>query len=392
MRNIYLLIFNLLSVAVFCQDLRIPNTPAFSILDFEPASVMRPTSAKKLSSDVLSSFDKDGKLLLNLGLEVTPYWLKNRPYLTREEYLNPSTLQTILQTFTLSAATVKDTISNNNNLGVGYRFEIYKGILNTEVGKLEKQSLELESTINSILLVKNINSMSPIADYSTATADVLLQLNNMKVSQARIAEFEKKAKDIFQQPNYNETIDDFLTELSSFYATQSSDLVDTIREMVNKRTGFSLETAGAVKLITSQSDNSLQKAGFWLNANYYMSDKDAATMTARFMYNTTDITSTNTDLGISYIRQEKEFNISIEAMMRWYRSEIPDLNYLEQPITRLEKDFTYRLAAQVSYSIAKDISLNLSLGKQFEDARINGTSIFTILGLNYSLFHRQFAK
>ncbi|MGV8994514.1 MAG: hypothetical protein ACOH1O_10465 [Flavobacterium sp.] len=392
MRNIYLLIFNLLSVAVFCQDLRIPNTPAFSILDFEPASVMRPTSAKKLSSDVLSSFDKDGKLLLNLGLEITPYWLKNRPYLTREEYLNPSTLQTILQTFTLSAATVKDTISNNNNLGVGYRFEIYKGILNTEVGKLEKQSLEIESTINGILLVKNINSMSPIADYSTATADVLLQLNNMKVSQARIAEFEKKAKDIFQQPNYNETIDDFLTELSSFYATQSSDLVDTIREMVNKRTGFSLETAGAVKLITSQSDNSLQKAGFWLNANYYMSDKDAATITARFMYNTTDITSTNTDLGISYIRQEKEFNISIEAMMRWYRSEIPDLNYLEQPITRLEKDFTYRLAAQVSYSIAEDISLNLSLGKQFEDARINGTSIFTILGLNYSLFHRQFAK
>ena len=392
MRNIYLLIFNLLSVAVFCQDLRIPNTPAFSILDFEPAAVMRPTSAKKLSSDVLSSFDKDGKLLLNLGLEVTPYWLKNRPYLTREEYLNPSTLQTILQTFTLSAATVKDTISNNNNLGVGYRFEIYKGILNTEVGKLEKQSLELESTINGILLVKTVNNMSPLPDYNTATSELLIQLNNMKVSQARIAEVEKKAKDIFQQPNYNETIDDFLTELSSFYATQSSELVDTIREMVNKRTGFSLETAGAVKLITSQSDNSLQKAGFWLNANYYMSDKDAATITARFMYNTTDITSTNTDLGISYIRQEKQFNISIEAMMRWYRSEIPDLNYLEQPITRLEKDFTYRLAAQVSYSIAEDISLNLSLGKQFEDARISGTSIFTILGLNYSLFHRQFAK
>ncbi len=392
MKKLYLIILNLICVAVYCQDLRIPNTPAFSILDFEPAAVMRPTSAKKLSSDVLSSFDKDGKLLLNLGLEVTPYWLKNRPYLTREEYLNPSTLQTILQTFTLSAATVKDTISNNNNLGVGYRFEIYKGILNTEVAKLEKQSLELESTINGILLVKTVNNMSPLPDYNTATSELLIQLNNMKVSQARIAEVEKKAKDIFQQPNYNETIDDFLTELSSFYATQSSELVDTIREMVNKRTGFSLETAGAVKLITSQSDNSLQKAGFWLNANYYMSDKDAATITARYMYNTTDITSTNTDLGISYIRQEKEFNISIEAMMRWYRSEIPDLNYLEQPITRLEKDFTYRLAAQVSYSIAEDISLNLSLGKQFEDARINGTSIFTILGLNYSLFHRQFAK
>ncbi len=59
--------------------LTIPSTPAFSILNYEPTSVMKPTSNKDLAADVLNSFDKDGKLLMNLGLEVSPYWLKSRP-------------------------------------------------------------------------------------------------------------------------------------------------------------------------------------------------------------------------------------------------------------------------------------------------------------------------
>ena len=78
----------LISQIIVSQTFKTPNTPAFSILDYEPTSVMRPSSYKELSADILNSFDENGNLMMNLGLEVTPYWLKSNPELTRESYRN----------------------------------------------------------------------------------------------------------------------------------------------------------------------------------------------------------------------------------------------------------------------------------------------------------------
>ena len=95
---ILLLIIVTTTISAFGQDLSVPNTPAFSILNFEPSAVMRPSSIKKISNDILNSFDKDGKLIMNLGLEVSPYWLKSRPNLSRKEYLEPTQFQSFIQT------------------------------------------------------------------------------------------------------------------------------------------------------------------------------------------------------------------------------------------------------------------------------------------------------
>lgn len=376
----------LLSYHAKGQDLRIPNTPAFSILGYEPTSVMRPTSAKKLSSDLLNSFDENGKLLMNLGLEVTPYWLKNRPDLTRDQYLNPTTKQTILQTFTLSAATVKDSITKKNNLGVGFRFEIYKGKLGEEMKVLEQKELELESIMGTITAIKS----AAMPDANTVITALPNFLKTFNVSPEKITEVTQKANGLLQYPNVAKDVARFCDELQKIYIAESSAMVDKIRAMEDKRTGFSLETAGAAKFITTNTNRSFQKAGFWVNANYYVSEKDAWTVTARIMTNTADTTSVNSDLGLSYIRQEKDFNVSLEAMMRWYLTEIPDFNQMSQPITRLEKDFTYRVAAQLSYSISEDVSVNLSIGKDFDSPVFKGTSIFSILGINYAIFNRRY--
>lgn len=399
MRNffekVFIIILLAFSTAVFSQDepivthdLRIPNTPAFSILGFEPTAVMKPTSAKKLSADLLSSFDENGKLVMNVGMEVTPYWLKNRPNLTREEYLNPGTLQTILQTFTLSAATVRDTITNKDNLGVGYRFEIFKGSLKEEMKTLEKDMKDLESIGNVILRLS--------APLPTDTNEVMTKLKKFlieaKIKDSKITEVIKTANDLLQYPQVANDIPKLLKAIQDKYHLEAVAQTDKIREVENKRTGFSLETAGAMKFVTSNNsgNNPLQKAGFWINANYYVTEKDAWTVTARLMTNTSDSTSVNTDVGLSYIRQEKDFNVSVEAMIRWYRSEIPDINIANEPITRLEKDFTYRIAAQCSYTIAKDTSINLSIGKDFDSAFITNNSLFSILGVNYSIFNKRF--
>ena len=100
----------------------------------------------------------------------------------------------------------------------------------------------------------------------------------------------------------------------------------------------------------------------------------------------------NFDAGISFLKKADKFNVSFEGMMRWYRADIPDVNASNQPIIRVEKKFTYRLAAQGSYMIAKDISINLSIGKDFDSPFISRSGFFSILGLNYSIFSKEPAK
>lgn len=375
------------AVAAQAQDLRIPNTPAFSILDYEPASVMRPTSAKKLSSDILNSFDAEGKLITNIGIEVTPYWLKNRPYLERKNYLNPDVWQTIRQTFTLSAATVKDTITNQNHLGAGLRFEIVKGDLNSRFLALDQKIFVFETIKAAIVAGHSENPGNPEnIQVAIATITAILKATaNPVIPQELVADFREKANDLAQK-NYID-VTAFCKKLSESYDAVLAATTVEACEALNKRTGFSLSAAGASKFVTT-GNQALEKAGFWLNANYYMGEKDGWTLTARLMSNTSDTTSVNTDVGLGYIRMEKKYNISVEGMLRWYRTEIPDRNSLDEPITRLEKDFTYRLAAQVSYTVFPDVSINLSIGKEFEDPRLDADGIFSIFGLSYALFNK----
>src|SRR5688500_12952053 len=97
----------LTSMSVLAQDnISVPSTPAFSILNYEPSSIMRPSNPKDLSADILNSLSRDGKLLMNLGMEVAPYWLKSRSQLTREAYDSATGKQLFFQSLSLSAATV----------------------------------------------------------------------------------------------------------------------------------------------------------------------------------------------------------------------------------------------------------------------------------------------
>lgn len=389
MKKILLFCTLFLAVSVKGQDLRIPNTPAFSILDFEPTAVMRPTSAKKLSSDLLNSFDKDGKLIMNLGLEVTPCWLKNHPLLSRHNYLNPSVWQTMKQTFTLSAATVKDTFTGNNNLGAGFRVEVIKGNLNNKVAGMEAEILVLE-TIKGIIISAGSAAAASPANISAAISTIDARLKGLSpaISPKRIAEYNTRAKDL-SLDSYND-VSKFCRALSETYDAESKAATISLRETINKRTGFSLEAAGASKFVTGSGGKALQRIGGWLNANFYMSDKDAWTITSRLMAYTIDTTRVNTDVGISYIRMEKDFNISVEGMLRWFRIEVPDININNMPITRVEKLFTYRLAAQASYTVIKDIiSINMSFGKDFKDTQLKTDGLFSILGINYALFERR---
>jgi hypothetical protein len=392
MKKILTLCFLLSLSLVHAQDLQIPNTPAFSILGYEPSAVMRPNNTKKLSSDILNSFDKDGKLLMNLGMEVAPYWLTSHDTLSRQQYLDPTAWQSFKQTFTLSAATVKDSVSGNNNLGVGFRVQLVSGKVSHDFTIADKQLNGLETVISAIGAGRSMAGTT-ILNRNALIDSITNYLKTANISANVIAGFRAKATE--RAAKYDDSAGSMkllCEELIASYEPETDALAKKVIELENKRTGFSLEIASAAKFITTTGNQGFRKVGVWANANNYFTDTDAWTITARWMTTVTDTTMANFDAGIGYIKQGKDFNISVEGMVRWYRSEIPDFNSALEPILRVEKDFAYRLAAEASYTLTENVSFNISVGKDFKDPKFNTDSYFSIFGLNYSLFNAQKIK
>ena len=389
---LFLIIFTTIFSALG-QDLSVPNTPAFSILNFEPSAVMRPSSIKKLSNDILNSFDKDGKLIMNLGIEVSPYWLKSRPNLSRQQYLEPSQFQSFIQTLSLSAATVKDTISGKNNLGIGFRVQIIKGKLADEFKKQDELLKNYETAIGTIGITRALaKKQTPlITNITDAITNIRENINasNLGIDLIKKADNLIKKTEIKYQNNPNDVVA-FCEDLINTLEIETTNLAKNIIKLEQLRTGFSLELAGATKFNEATSGRNLDKIGFWVNANNYISATgDAFTITARVLSKVKENRTLNSDIGLGYIKTANDFNIAIEGMLRWYSTDFPDFNSNSKPITRVERGFTYRIAAQLSYAIYENVSVNFSLGKDFESAVFKKSSFFSIFGINYSIFNKS---
>jgi hypothetical protein len=372
------------------SKLTVPSSPAFSILNFEPTAIMRPTNARALASDVLNAFDKEGTLLLNLGLEVSPYWLRSKPNLTRATYLRPSLKQTFLQSLGLSAATVKDSITGANKLGGGFRFKLYNG---EPVEELELASADLKKRTTVVSIINGVSaSIGSTIDTKEKAIDAIVNaLTRKELSQPFIDDLKKEAA--LLAGDYNDDaagIRQFLEQLMDNRVEAYRELSQHVSNLLYQRKGFIMEFAGATSFNTS-GNTGFDRAGFWANASYYLSPDDLFSLTARYMGGggNNDSSIRNFDVGIGFLKKTPSINISVESMLRWYKAEVSDRNINNQYIKRLEKDFTYRLAVQGSYALTREFNINLSFGKDFNAPFITSSGYFSILGFNYSLFSKR---
>ena len=97
------------------SDLFIPSSPGLVLADKAPSSVEKPTVPKAFGASLLNLYQGG-------AVEVTPYWLTDRPDLTYQKWVNLKT--PILETFNLSGATFKTDTSSN--LTVGFRSQILR--------------------------------------------------------------------------------------------------------------------------------------------------------------------------------------------------------------------------------------------------------------------------
>jgi hypothetical protein len=369
------------------QKITIPSTPAFSILSFEPAAVMKPTSNKDFAADVLSAFDKDGKLLMNLGLEVSPYWLKSRPALTQQEYLDPDPGQAFLQSLSLSAATVKDSASGDNKLGAGFRFKLINGRPVDSLA-IAQQKLTAYNQLQSLITTAKSLAGKQIKTRQKAIGWVTENAQQQTVDASLVQQFTTEADAIIA--NYSDgagSIREFLDTVKTRLMNRNTTLKAEVSRLLYQRKGFVLEFAGASGFNTSHG-HAWEKLGIWSTASYFVSRTDLFSATVRFMSRNSDTLLYNFDIGFAYLKEGSRYNLSAEGVLRWHWSEMPFMLGPER-LYRKESGFTYRLAAQASYKLVNDISVNFSLGKDFGNERLESSGFFSILGFNYSLFAKR---
>ncbi|MBS1630528.1 MAG: hypothetical protein JST27_10765 [Bacteroidetes bacterium] len=368
------------------QQITIPSSPAFSILSFEPAAVMKPSSNKDLATDVLSAFDPQGKLLMNLGLECSPYWLASRPTLSQKEYLNPDPGQAFLQSLSFSAATVRDSAKGANKLGAGFRFRILNGQPIDSLAIVQKELTQYE-LLQSLISTAKVLTGVQLKTRQQAQDWVLTQCSTQQINSMLSGQFREEAEAIIQNfQDQPQDIRKMLDELKLRLMTRNQALKKNLSRLLYQRKGFVLEFAGASGFNTTQQ-YAWEKIGLWATASYYVSRSDLFSASARYMNRNSDTAKAHFDLGFAYLKEGSRYNLSLEGMLRWYWLQVPVIQGTEH-FYKKENGFSYRLAAQVSYLLMKDISVNLSLGKDFDDEPLTSSGFFSILGVNYSLFAR----
>ncbi|MCV9385856.1 hypothetical protein [Reichenbachiella ulvae] len=367
----------------------VPSSPAFAILDFEPTSVLRPTSPSELTTQLMSSFDENGKLNPNIGLEFAPYWLQSKPSLTYEQYVNPGTWQTMKQTFRISFANVQDTALNQSFMGAGFRFQLLQGHLSDETIAAVEQ-VRSRASVSSLILAMRAMAMR-FKNKKAAIDQLLLNLTQAGYDQKMKEELMKVVLEI--DDNYTTDASNDVSEIRAFAeqineAYLSKNIDEKLIEQTRERVGLIIELGGASSFQTKQvgQEGGIRKLGFWATASEKINEDNQFVFSARYMSSTLDSVASNFDLGLSFVKDVDNISLSFEGVARWYEVQFMDLNSTGQPINRVEEDFTYRLAINANYQLSKSIFVSASLGRNYANGITQESGFFSILGINYNLF------
>ena len=173
----------------------------------------------------------------------------------------------------------------------------------------------------------------------------------------------------------------FADSLENFMQTYAAALGRQAATLAQQRTGWILEFAGA-SAFNTVGNNSVERLGAWMNLSRKVSTTDMFTFTARYMWHNSDTLINNFDAGLAYTKNKGKYNFSLEYMLRWSSAQL-------QGSSVKRNDFSYRLAVQAAYMLSSKISINVSLGKDFDTPYISSNAFFSLLGFNYTLFNRQ---
>jgi hypothetical protein len=335
------------------DDLKIPASPAFILLDVAPTSIDRPTTTNAFSTSVLNSINENNGLPENYAIDFAPYWFFKHQKLTAKSYWGYKKEKTnIKQTpfsqarfGNISLATVKSeiktdtlgTVQENNNIAVGIRTTLVQTRSRKVLNEIDNWNAKHIARTSELMTDTNL---SPTDLIKILEKDSVLNLCN-----------------------------------------------ENIAKLIKRRPVLALDFAGASSWSFDNNDYYSMKrnrAGVWLTLNYAQSLNKSENksrneffnlyLTTRLL-NTEDVLSDNGEListtifdnGGKLELELNKFSLSYEFI---YRNNIKD-----------ELDDSFRSSGMIKYRATEQLLITATFGKNFGDFN----NLITQIGLSWGI-------
>ncbi len=286
------------------EDILIPISPGFILLEETPAVIERPSTPQALGLSLLGIEDE------SFAVEFAPYWLTDKPDLTALDYYSGK--KPIFSNFSISLASVNSDTSSY--VSIGFRTRLLEVYSKETRNKLSTMISEIQDTLNLI------KSCHPIYD-PCSKAD---STQNIRAS--------KNLK------------------------TQKNEFDDTIEKPILSIDIASALAGGTDTRVTE--DITLSRWAAWANLNWRPNaDNFYLTILSKYTRNVEfegyDPDTDLADLGTRFNYDFVPFTVSLEYIQR--------LNLTED----IYDD--YRLAIVGNYKISDSLYLTTTFGKNFTD-------------------------
>lgn len=298
---IFCLIFLFSNGIIYAQKdtklstLKVPSSPAFTILGIQPKDIVRPKDSNSLEVALLNAVSNNSTYTLpnNFSLEVSPYWIKNQNVTFSELENETNLLKVMYRNLSISTATfqrnnLKDTTLKVSQLGFGFRTLLSQGRLvksselidaNNRMNSINKAfdlRIKLIETIELYSQKTNIEKISPkilesffILPFNEIPKDIdsivkkrlddinkeldkdrvvkkyFLEINNSSLSIVKNDDDSKITDKLIQ---IIKSDDKYITDGKSSISKEKDELLNKIAKYREKRVGLIWELAGAFGL------------------------------------------------------------------------------------------------------------------------------------------------
>src|SRR5690606_9372071 len=216
------------------NDIRTPNSPAFTVLGVQPTSIEKPSTPADLTLALDNATEGFTSFPKNFAVELSPYWMsKTARSIKWQDDVERSLEESLLRTLSLSFATTSKTIDENESRGLSYGVRCF-----LVSGKIGKESIDA---------IKRIET--ELSNYSKAfqqgNVEELRHLeNNMQREMIEASGDKLKQEKIFAEYNRRrEELDKENTRRINELEARVDQ--DAVQEFAPQREGFMLELAYA---------------------------------------------------------------------------------------------------------------------------------------------------
>ncbi len=359
-----------------------PQSPGFTILGIEPTSVERPGTMTDLAMTILNRTENFGRIPDDFALEFAPYWLFAGSRIGYQDYAADSNyganfLQTL--SFSIASSTSEIADSSTTSLGIGLRFSLKRG-------EIDENFEDYKNKLDSLYMaLANINQgFAPVWQETISNDTFLNSMSEQFKANSDSIEALKQRKDHADEPisrlleekikmheEQNKTIERLIGlreseikhEVEAKIREQKAEELQNTKDIISKlkvrRTGFKIDVAAALAIdFPGQvfDDGDLSRWGAWLTSGHE-GTKWSFLGVVRYFDSINGLSESSLDLGGRVIFDNiKRFSLSGEGLYR----RLPD---------RDENKNEWRVALNFDYAIAKNKSVSLTFGRDFEGTK-----------------------